>query len=151
MFGWFEQRLKPFPVEEPVAPPRGLFAFCWHYTKPAAPWLTAMAVLTALIAIGEVALFQFLGDIVDWLTNADKATFLETEWPRLAMMGALILIGLPLAAGLDSLIMHQVLLGNYPMIARWQMHRFLLRHSMTFFANEFAGRVATKVMQTSRR
>ena len=149
MFGWFEQRLKPFPVEEPVAPPRGLFAFCWHYTKPAAPWLIAMAVLTALIAVGEVALFQFLGDIVDWLTNADKATFLQTEWPRLAMMGALILIGLPLAAGLDSLIMHQVLLGNYPMIARWQMHRFLLRHSMTFFANEFAGRVATKVMQTS--
>ena len=47
------------------------------------------------------------------------------------------------------MIMHQVLLGNYPMIARWQMHRYLLRQSMTFFANEFAGRVATKVMQTS--
>ena len=45
--------------------------------------------------------------------------------------------------------MHQMLLGNYPMIARWQMHRYLLRQSMTFFANEFAGRVATKVMQTS--
>lgn len=149
MFGWFEQRLNPFPSEEPVAPPRGLFAFCWHYTKPAAPWLAAMAVLTALIAIGEVALFQFLGDIVDWLGNADKATFLQTEWHRLFWMGALVLVGLPLAAGLDSVIMHQVLLGNYPMIARWQMHRFLLRHSMSFFANEFAGRVATKVMQTS--
>ncbi|MGO7823117.1 ABC transporter ATP-binding protein, partial [Rhizobium ruizarguesonis] len=56
---------------------------------------------------------------------------------------------LPLTAGLDSLIMHQMMLGNYPMIARWQMHRFLLRHSMSFFANEFAGRFATKVMQTS--
>ena len=138
MFGWFEQRLNPFPSEEPVAPPTGLFAFCWHYTKPAAPWLAIMAVLTALIAVGEVALFQFLGDIVDWLGNADKATFMQNEWQRLAWMGALILIGLPLAAGIDSLIMHQVLLGNYPMIARWQMHRFLLRHSMTFFANEFA-------------
>ena len=149
MFGWFEQRLNPFPSEEPVAPPKGLFAFCWHYTKPAAGWLALMAVLTATIAIGEVALFQFLGDIVDWLTNADRATFLQNEGHKLIWMGALVLIGLPLVAGLDSLIMHQMMLGNYPMIARWQMHRFLLRHSMTFFANEFAGRVATKVMQTS--
>ncbi|CAN7351069.1 ABC transporter ATP-binding protein/permease [Rhizobium rhizogenes] len=149
MFGWFEQRLDPFPSEVPGVPPRGLFAFCWHYTKPAAPWLIAMAFLTMLIAIGEVALFQFLGNIVDWLTKADKATFLQNEWHKLFWMGAMVLVGLPLAAVLDSFIMHQVLLGNYPMIARWQMHRFLLRHSMTFFANEFAGRVATKVMQTS--
>ena len=149
MFGWFEQRLNPFPSEEPTVPPKGLYAFCWHYTKPAAPWLGMMAVLTMLIAIGEVALFQFLGNIVDWLTHADPATFLESEGHKLVWMGALILIGLPLAAVLDSFIMHQVLLGNYPMMARWQMHRFLMRHSMTFFANEFAGRVATKVMQTS--
>ncbi|QND47784.1 ABC transporter ATP-binding protein [Rhizobium lusitanum] len=149
MFGWFEQRLTPFPTEVPDVPPRGLFAFCWHYTKPAAPWLIAMAFLTMLIAIGEVALFQFLGDIVDWLSHADRATFLQTEWHKLFWMGAMVLVGLPLAAVLDSIIMHQVLLGNYPMSARWQMHRFLLRHSMTFFANEFAGRVATKVMQTS--
>ncbi|MBB2710334.1 ABC transporter ATP-binding protein/permease [Rhizobium sophoriradicis] len=149
MFGWFEQRLNPFPSEEPVAPPKGLFAFCWHYSKPAAPWLGLMALLTASIAVGEVALFQFLGDIVDWLTNADRATFLQTEGHKLFWMAVLVLVGLPLAAGLDSLIMHQMLLGNYPMMARWQMHRFLLRHSMTFFANEFAGRVATKVMQTS--
>jgi ATP-binding cassette subfamily B multidrug efflux pump len=149
MFDWFERRLNPYPSEEPVAPPKGLFAFCWHYSKPAAGWLALMAFLTALIAVGEVALFQFLGDIVDWLTNADKATFLQNEGHKLIWMGALVLIGLPLIAGLDSLIMHQMMLGNYPMIARWQMHRFLLRHSMTFFANEFAGRVATKVMQTS--
>lgn len=149
MFDWFERRLNPYPSEEPVAPPKGLFAFCWHYSKPAAGWLALMAFLTALIAVGEVALFQFLGDIVDWLTNADKATFLQNEGHKLIWMGALVLIGLPLIAGLNSLIMHQMMLGNYPMIARWQMHRFLLRHSMTFFANEFAGRVATKVMQTS--
>ena len=149
MFGWFESRLNPYPTEEPSLPPKGLFAFCWHYTKPAAPWLLIMAVCTMLIAIGEVALFQFLGNVVDWLSNAERETFLATEGGKLAWMGALILIGLPGLVALDSFIMHQVLLGNYPMIARWQMHRYLLRQSMTFFANEFAGRVATKVMQTS--
>ncbi len=149
MFGWFESRLNPYPSEEPKLPPKGLFAFCWHYTKPAAPWLVTMAVLTALIAVGEVMLFQFLGNIVDWLSNADRANFLQAEGTRLFWMGAIVLVGLPLVVTLDSLIMHQVLLGNYPMIARWQMHRYLLRQSMTFFANEFAGRVSTKVMQTA--
>lgn len=63
-------------------------------------------------------------------------------------MAALLLVGLPVVGFVHTLTM-QVLAGNFPMIARWQMHRFLLRHSMTFFANEFAGRVSTKVMQTS--
>jgi ATP-binding cassette, subfamily B, multidrug efflux pump len=149
MFTWFEQRLNPYPSEDPELPPKGLFAFCWHYTKPAAGWLLAMSFFTVLIAVGEVMLFRFLGDIVDWLSNADRTTFLQTEAPKLIGMGAMVLVGLPLIVAAQSVIMHQVLLGNFPMIARWQMHRFLLRHSMTFFANEFAGRVATKVMQTS--
>ncbi len=149
MFGWFESRLNPYPLEEPTLPPKGLFAFCWHYSKSAMPWLLVMAVCTMLIAVGEVALFQFLGNIVDWLSNADRESFLAVEGGRLAWMGALILIGLPVLVALDSFVMHQVLLGNFPMIARWQMHRYLLRQSMTFFSNEFAGRVATKVMQTS--
>lgn len=149
MFGWFERRLNPYPQATPSAPPEGLVAFCWHYSRDAAPWLIAMAVLTALISIGEVLLFGFLGSIVDWLASSDPEGFLAREWVRLAWMGGMVLIGLPLIVLIDSLIMHQTLLGNYPMVARWQMHRYLLRQSLNFFANEFAGRVATKVMQTS--
>ncbi len=149
MFGWFEQRLNPFPPEEPALPPKGLFAFCWYYTKPTARWLVVLGLCSALIALGEVLLYQFLGNIVDWLSSADRDTFLQNEGGKLVWMAALLLIGLPLAGAMHTLTMHQVLAGNFPMIARWQMHRFLLRHSMTFFANEFAGRVATKVMQSS--
>ncbi|MGK9053805.1 ABC transporter ATP-binding protein [Neorhizobium petrolearium] len=149
MFSWFERRINPYPDETPTLPPSGLLAFLWHYTRPVWPWLVIMSTCTMLIAIGEVALFQFLGDIVDWLSHADRTTFLETEGPKLFLMAFVVLIGLPAVAGLNALIMHQILMGNFPMIARWQMHRFLLRHSMTFFANEFAGRVSTKVMQTS--
>ncbi|NGO62612.1 ABC transporter ATP-binding protein [Rhizobium daejeonense] len=149
MFAWFESRLNPYPSEAPALPPKGLVAFCWYYTKPAAPWLLLLGLCSMLIAVAEVVLYQFLGNIVDWLTVADRATFLQTEWTRLVWMGALLLVGLPLVGAIHSLTMHQVLAGNFPMIARWQMHRFLLRHSMTFFANEFAGRVSTKVMQTS--
>ncbi|WP_105384142.1 ABC transporter ATP-binding protein [Neorhizobium alkalisoli] len=149
MFSWFERRINPYPDETPSLPPSGLLAFLWHYTKPVWPWVVIMSTCTMLIAIGEVMLFQFLGDIVDWLSNADRTTFLQTEGMKLVFMAFVVLVALPLIAGFNSLIMHQILMGNFPMIARWQMHRFLLRHSMTFFANEFAGRVSTKVMQTS--
>ena len=149
MFSWFENRLNPYPPEEPVLPPKGLVAFCWHYTRPAGPWLLLLGLCSMLIAVGEVLLYQFLGNIVDWLSVADRATFLETEKSRLIWMAALLLVGLPVVGFIHTLTMHQVLAGNFPMIARWQMHRFLLRHSMTFFANEFAGRVSTKVMQTA--
>jgi ATP-binding cassette subfamily B multidrug efflux pump len=149
MFSWFESRLNPYPDDPPGLPPKGLFAFCWHYTKPAWPWLLLLGSCSLAIAVAEVLLYQFLGNIVDWLATAHRDTFLADEWHRLVWMAALVLVGLPLVGAIHTLTMHQVLAGNYPMIARWQMHRFLLRHSMAFFANEFAGRVSTKVMQTS--
>jgi ATP-binding cassette, subfamily B, multidrug efflux pump len=149
MFAFFEKRIEPFPAEEPTRPPKGLFAFCWHYTKPAFPWLVAMSLLSAAIAASEVIVFGFLGRIVDWLTEADRANFLQSEGPGLLWMGLFLVVVMPILVLLHSAIIHQTLLGNYPMIARWQMHRYLLKQSMGFFANEFAGRVATKVMQTS--
>lgn len=149
MFRFFESRVDPYPAEEPSQPPTGLLAFCWSYSKPVAGWLVLMAVLSAGIAVGEVALFGFLGSIVDWLSNAEREGFLEREGLRLWLMGGFLLLVLPTMVLLQSLIIHQTLLGNYPMIARWQMHRFLLQQSLAFFADEFAGRVAAKVMQSS--
>ncbi|MEE2691737.1 MAG: ABC transporter ATP-binding protein [Pseudomonadota bacterium] len=149
MFGWFESRLDPFPGTRHGAPPKGLFAFAWHYAKDAAPWLALLSLLTAMISAGEVVLFGFLGAIVDWLATADRAGFMDREGGKLFWMGALVLVGLPLTVLLHSMVIHQVMLGNFPMSARWRMHRLLLGQSLSFFANEFAGRVATKVMQTS--
>ncbi|MEM7463989.1 MAG: ABC transporter ATP-binding protein [Pseudomonadota bacterium] len=149
MFAFFERRIQPYPDRLPQMPPKGLVAFCWHYSRDAWPWLLLMSIGAAAIAICEVLLFGFLGRIVDWLGEADRASFLAEESTRLWLMGLFVLVLLPILTLIQSLVIHQVLLGNYPMIARWQMHRYLLRQSMDFFANEFAGRVATKVMQTS--
>jgi ATP-binding cassette subfamily B multidrug efflux pump len=149
MFAWFENRVVPYPAEEPTQPPATLFAFILHYSRPVLGWLIAMAIVTAAIGIGEVMLFNFLGQIVDWLAKSDPKTFLAQEGWTLAAMAGFALVVLPGLVVFQSLMIHQVLIGNYPMIGRWQMHRYLLRQSMTFFSNEFAGRVATKVMQTS--
>ena len=149
MFRFFETRVNPFPEPEPERPPADLVGFCWHYTRPVTGWIVVMGALAALIAVGEVALYGFLGSLVDWLSNADREGFMAREGGRLAWMAALVLVALPLMVILQSFIIHQTLLGNYPMIGRWQMHRYLLGQSLAFFADEFAGRVATKVMQTS--
>ncbi len=149
MFRFFEKRLEPFPADDNVAPPKEFRTFCWHYAKDSLPWLLALGALSAFMAVGEVMLFAFLGRLVDWLASSNKSTFLADEGLTLALIGAFVLIVLPLAALLNSLIQHQTLIGNMPMSARWRIHRHLLKQSASFYANEFAGRVATKMMQTS--
>jgi ATP-binding cassette subfamily B multidrug efflux pump len=149
MFRWFEQRLDPFPAAEPVEPPRTLFAFCWHFTRPAWPFVLLAALLTALISITEVWMFGFLGHIVDWLAAQDRKTFLATEWWKLAGMALAVAVVLPAAVALSSFNTYQTLFGNYPMRIRWQVHRYLLKQSMAFYQDEFAGRIATKLMQTA--
>ncbi|AMG31583.1 ABC transporter ATP-binding protein [Grimontia hollisae] len=145
----FERITLAFPPSEPEQPPNSLLAFCRHYTKGFERPLLAMSLLTALIAIAEVSLFGFMGQLVDWLANQDRTTFLADEGNTLLGMGLLILIGMPLLVSLHSLVIHQTLLGNYPMSIRWMAHRYLLRQSIGFYQNDFAGRIATKVMQTA--
>ena len=148
-FAAFERLVEPFPAEEPTRPPTGLVAFCWHYSKGVWPVLLVCAVLGALVAIGEVILFGFLGSIVDWLSSADRETFLQDEGATLWIMGLICVVAVPLLTHLWGLVFHQSIMGNYPMIVRWQAHRYMLGQSTRFFADEFAGRVATKVMQTA--
>ncbi len=149
MFSWFERRLDPFPAEEPVEPPRTLLAFCLHYSKGAWPYLISAAVLMAAIAIAEVWLFSFLGSIVDWLSEQNRETFVQTEGWKLAGMAFVVLVLLPMLILLNSLISQQTLMGNYPMRIRWLVHRYLIKQSMAFYQDEFAGRIATKLMQTA--
>ncbi|MGN6771405.1 MAG: ABC transporter ATP-binding protein [Rhizobiaceae bacterium] len=149
MFRWFEQRVDPFPAAEPAEPPKTFFAFCWHYTRASWPYVVLDGLLVAVIAITEVWMFAFLGNIVDWLSAHDRATFLQTEGWKLAGMALVALVALPLTVLLQSLVHSQTLMGNYPMRVRWQVHRYLLRQSMSFYQDEFAGRIATKLMQTA--
>jgi len=108
-----------------------------------------MAFLTACIAIMEVTLFGFLGQLVDWLSTKDPQSLWDDEAFTLIGIGIVILFILPFTVLLHASVIHQALLGNYPMRIRWQAHRYLLGQSLSFYQNEFAGRIATKVMQTA--
>jgi len=149
MFNFFEKLISPFPPQHPERPPNTLLKFCLHYTQGIGPHLFIMACLTACIAIMEVTLFGFLGELVDWLSTKDPNTLWQDEGNTLMWLSILILVGLPLTVYLHASVIHQTLLGNYPMRIRWQAHRYLLGQSLSFYQNEFAGRLATKVMQTA--
>ena len=149
MFAFFEKLINPYPPEDPQQPPNTLWAFCRHYTKGMMLPLIAMAALTALLAIFEVYLFGFMGQLVDWLVDKDPQTLWDEEGNTLYLLGFMLLIGMPLMVALHAMVIHQALMGNFPMSIRWMAHRYLLKQSMSFYQDEFAGRIATKVLQTS--
>jgi len=150
MFAFFERLINPFPPQEPEQPPSGLYAFCRHYTKGIEPILVLMALVIGLIAIIEVSLFAFLGAVVDWLSSANQETFLIENRERLWWWAFVVMILLPAAISFRSLLTFQTLFENYPMSVRWKSYRHLFGQSLSFYQNEFAGRVATKVMQASQ-
>src|SRR5690606_11414443 len=77
-----------------------------------------------------------------------RETFLAAEGSKLALMGGAMLVLLVMVV-LSSFVIHQTLLGNFPQRIRWLTHRYLLRQSMSYFQDEFAGRIAAKLMQTA--
>jgi ATP-binding cassette, subfamily B, multidrug efflux pump len=149
MLSFFERIIKPFPAAEPTQPPKGIWAFCRHYTKGMEASLILMSISTALLAMMEVSLFSFMGQLVDWLVKNDPQSLFTSERSTLIKMALVTVILLPALSFFHAAIVHQTLLGNYPMSIRWLAHRYLLRQSISFYQNDFAGRIATKVMQTS--
>jgi len=149
MFSFFEKLVKPFPEELVQQPPKSIFAFCWHYTKGMTWVLLCLSALSALVAVLEVSLFAYLGQLVDWFATRGREDFLQQEFSSLLWMALILLVLLPGVVLLHSLLSFQTLMGNYPMKIRWQAHSYLMQQSLGFFQNEFAGRVATKVMQTA--
>jgi len=149
MFKKFEGFTKPFPDEEPTQPPSGILAFCRYYTRGFEIPLIIMSIMSTIVAVVEVSLFGAMGNLVDWLSTSNPETFWQENSSQLIFYGVLLVVVMPILVVGYSLLIHQTLLGNYPMSIRWLAHRYLLKQSINFYQDDFAGRVATKVMQTS--
>ena len=150
MFSVFEKCVPPFPEVEASQPPEGLWAFIWHYAKPFRYLLAGLLITSGLIAGLEAYVFAMVGYLVDWMAaSADPEEFFAEHSTSLLIFTVLVLLVWPAINFLDSLLEHQGLLGNFSMQIRWRAHRYLLRQSSQFFSNDFAGRLATKVMQTA--
>jgi ATP-binding cassette subfamily B multidrug efflux pump len=148
VLGYFERLLDPYPDALPAAPPQGFFAFLWWCSRGLRKYLLATTLLTAVIGAFEALLFSMMGSIVDWLGKVEPAQLWTQHSERLLLLAG-VLAGSIVLVALQSMVKQQTLFGNFPMLLRWNFHRLMLGQSMSFFQDEFAGRIATKVMQTS--
>ncbi len=111
--------------------------------------LLFVSLTASAFAILEVALFGFLGNLIDFFADANRETFWADHLWWLIGVSVLILVVMPLMDLVHNAVTNQCIMGNLPMRIRWLAHRYVLRQSMAFFQDDFAGRVATKVMQTA--
>ncbi|MFZ5548405.1 MAG: ABC transporter ATP-binding protein [Pseudomonadota bacterium] len=148
MFAVFERLIDPYPEAVPPPAPHGLWGFLWANTRGVRRYVAVMTALTALIGAFEAVLFAFLGHVVDSLAGTAPAQWWEQERTGLLTLAA-VLVASPLLVAWQALAKYQTLNGNFPMRLRWNFHRQMLGQSLSFYQDEFAGRVATKVMQTA--
>ena len=148
MLEWFERRVDPFPDVIPEAMPRTFFAFMWECSTGVRQYLLWMTLLTGLIGAFEALLFSMLGRLIDWLGAAGPARFFVEQRTHLILLTA-ILVASPAVVALQAWFKYQSVAPSFPMRLRWIFHRRMLNQSLAFFHDEFAGRIAAKVMQTA--
>jgi ATP-binding cassette subfamily B multidrug efflux pump len=148
LFSKFEQLVNPFPKDAIQPPPKRFWTFVWTCTAGMRPFLLGMTMLTALLGVFEALLFAMMGRVIDWLGDTPPALFWGLEQHTLIVL-AIILLSSTVMLALQLLLKHQALAGNFPMRMRWNFHRLMLQQSMSFYQDEFAGRVSAKVMQTA--
>jgi ATP-binding cassette subfamily B multidrug efflux pump len=131
------------------APPAGLAAFYWHFVRQTKGWYAAMFAASLAVAALDTVIPLFIGKLVSLMEASDRAAAVRDEWPMLAGMVALVLVVRPLVLLADISIRHMVLIPGATSLIRWQSHWHVIRQSWPFFQNDFAGRIANRVMQTA--
>ena len=148
IFHWFESRIHPYPDTAPKTPEKGLFRFIWSSIEGMRRWILVLAFFSAGIGIMEALLFQFMGKVVDWLSHYSPDALMAEKGVALAGM-ALMLVLFIIWRFFTNTVRLQTLQGVFPMRLRWNFHRLMLGQSLSFYQDEFAGRVSAKVMQTA--
>lgn len=149
MLKWFEKRVDAYPSKRLYEPlPKRFFAFIWQAAEGVRPYLLALVICTAGAAAFEAILFSQIGQLVDWLNTSKPEHFYENHRLNLIMLSVILFANI-FFASLQSIVKHQILYSTFPMRLRWRFHNLLLRQSLDFFHNDFAGRLSAKVMQTA--
>ncbi len=148
MFRFFENLVDPYtPYSESDAPPKRLYPFLMAYAQPFKGVFWLAAIMSIVVAAVEVGLIWAMGWVVDILTD-DPATVREAHGTTLIALAVFILLLRPLLQAFDVLLLNNTILPNFGTLIRWRSHRHVLRQSVGWFENDFAGRIANRIMQT---
>ncbi|HWA36298.1 MAG TPA: ABC transporter ATP-binding protein, partial [Burkholderiales bacterium] len=131
------------------APPQGLLAFYWHFVKQTKGWYAAMFGASLAVALLDTVIPLFIGRLVGLMEASDRQAALASQWPVMMGMVALVLVVRPAAILVDIMIRHNYLVPGATSLIRWQSHWHVVRQGWPFFQNDFAGRIANRVMQTA--
>lgn len=149
MLRWFESLIDPFAPDRGDMPPARLWAFYRHYLWQARGVLLAVCVVGLLVALIEVLLFDYVGRLIDMATeSASPRAFFSAHGHTLAWMAVVVVLFRPLTTAAHALLVNQALVPSLTGRIRWQQHRYVSRQSLTFFQNDYAGRIAQRIMQT---
>ncbi|HMH17753.1 MAG TPA: ABC transporter ATP-binding protein [Burkholderiales bacterium] len=149
MFKYLQSRIRGTASTGPGAPPPGLVAFYWHFARQTKGWYALMFVTSLAVALIDTAIPVFIGKLVSLMEAADRQAALAAQWPLLLGMVALVLLVRPLVMLIDMLIRQNAIIPGVTSMIRWQSHWHVVRQSWPFFQNDFAGRIANRVMQTA--
>jgi len=148
MFRLFERLLKPTDTPERTEPPSGFIAFFWHFARQAKRLFAALFAAGFVVALLDSTIPVFMGRVVTLITASPPDELFARFWPHLAGMALVLLVARPLALTTQNLIANQAISANVSNRIRWQNHWYVVRQSWAFFQNDFAGRIANRVMQT---
>ncbi|MEO3472556.1 ABC transporter ATP-binding protein [Roseomonas sp. CAU 1739] len=139
-------RLSGTPVPD-SPPPAGLIAFYWYFIRQAKALFVLLFVLGMAVAILDALIPIFIGSVIGMLTIHGPDRLLAETWPQLAAMAAVLLVARPLTITAQNLVAQQGISANVTSMIRWQSHFHVVRQGWAFFQEDFAGRIATRVMQ----
>src|SRR6185437_5376970 len=148
MFRFFERSLAPTAAPQNGQPPAGLVAFYWHFARQAKGLFGALFAAGFAVALLDITIPVFIGKIVTLVTTSKPDELVANSWPLLAGMAAVLIVLRPAIFAVQHLLMNQAIAANVSNRIRWQNHWHVVRQSWAFFQNDFAGRIATRVMQT---
>jgi ATP-binding cassette, subfamily B, multidrug efflux pump len=148
MFRLFETALNPTRQPARPEPPSGLAAFYWHFARQAKGLFAALFAVGLVVALLDSMIPVFMGRVVSLVTSSDPTRLWDESWRTLIGMAAVLLVVRPLAQTGQNLVANQAISANVSNMIRWQNHWHVARQSWAFFQNDFAGRIATRVLQT---
>ena len=144
----FERFINIFQDAPTDSPPTSVWPFYLYYLRQVWPSFVALLIVGLAQALIVVALFSYLSRIIDLVNHSTPATLFTDNWQVLLWMGFVALILRPVIIALHDLLVHQSINPSMTSMIRWQHHNYVLRQSLNFFQNDFAGRIAQRIMQT---
>ena len=148
LFRVFESRVQATAQPPAGAPPAGLLAFYWHFIRQTRGLFLGMLLSCLLVALSDTVTPVLIGKLVALMTATDRTAALEAARPMLVVMLVFMLVLRPAVLLLDSLLRFNAVMPGLTSMVRWQNHWHVVRQSWPFFQDDFAGRIANRVVQT---